>query len=61
LRTVDALSRVNLGFNPHHGADLSSDCRFGEDRGDYTRTVRRINGTLDELRTLPVSTPPPPP
>jgi len=53
LRTVDALSRVNLGFNPAHVLTFHLTGRFGEDRGDYTRTVRRINSTLDELRTLP--------
>ncbi|HKE82726.1 MAG TPA: FtsX-like permease family protein, partial [Vicinamibacterales bacterium] len=50
---ADALSRVTLGFDPAHVLTFQVNGRFGEYGGDYTRTVKRINGTLDELVTLP--------
>jgi putative ABC transport system permease protein len=53
LRTSDALSRVDHGFDASHVLTFHVTARFGEDGGDYARVVQRINGTLDALAALP--------
>ena len=53
LRTSDALSRVEPGFDASRVLTLHVTGRFGEDGGDYGRVVQRINGTLDALVALP--------
>jgi putative ABC transport system permease protein len=44
---------VNLGFDPARVLTFHVTGRFGEDGGDWTRVVKRLNGTLDVLVTLP--------
>ena len=53
LRTVDALSRVDRGFDASRVLTFHVTGRFGEDGGNYTRVVQRINNTLDALAALP--------
>jgi putative ABC transport system permease protein len=53
LRSSDALSRVEPGFDASRVLTLHVTGRFGEDGGDYGRVVHRINGTLDALVALP--------
>jgi putative ABC transport system permease protein len=53
LRTSDALSRVDRGFDASRVLTFHVAGRFGEDGGDYGRVVQRINGTLDALATMP--------
>jgi putative ABC transport system permease protein len=52
LRTADALSRVERGFDVSRVLTFHVTARFGEDGGDYSRVVQRINRTLDELAGL---------
>jgi putative ABC transport system permease protein len=52
LRSFDKLSRVDPGFDASHILTFRVSATFGEDL-DYTRTVQRINRTLDALRALP--------
>jgi predicted permease len=52
LRSLDALSRVDPGFDAGSVLTFSITGSFGED-ADYTRTVQRINRTLDELAAMP--------
>jgi predicted permease len=51
VRSLNALSRVDPGFNPSSVLTFSISGSFGEDL-DYTRTVQRINRTLDELAAM---------
>jgi len=53
LRTSDALSRVEQGFDASRVLTLHVTGRFGEDGGDYGRVVQRINATLDAIVALP--------
>ena len=52
LRSAAELMRVERGFEAEHVLAFSISGRFGEEQ-DYSRTVRRINQTLDELSTVP--------
>jgi len=52
VRSLDALSRVDPGFDPARVLTFRVSGSFGEDR-DYNRTVQRINRSLDELARLP--------
>jgi putative ABC transport system permease protein len=52
VRSLDALSRVDPGFDPAPVLTFRVSGTFGEDR-DYNRTVQRINRSLDELASLP--------
>jgi putative ABC transport system permease protein len=52
LRSFDELSRVDLGFDASRILTLRVSATFGEEP-DYTRTVQRINRTLDALRARP--------
>ena len=52
VRSLNALSRVDPGFDPALVLTFRVSGSFGEER-DYNRTVQRINRTLDELAGLP--------
>lgn len=52
VRSLDALSRVDPGFDPGPVLTFRVSGSFGEER-DYNRTVQRINRSLDELTVLP--------
>jgi predicted permease len=52
VRTASALAAVDTGFEPDRVLTFRISGSFGEDP-DYTRTVQRINRTLDELETVP--------
>ena len=52
VRSLDALSRVDPGFDASHVLTFRVSGSYGEER-DYGRTVQRINRTLDALETLP--------
>jgi predicted permease len=47
-----ALSQVDAGFDATHVLTFRISGSFGEEL-DYSRTVQRINRTLDELRAMP--------
>jgi putative ABC transport system permease protein len=51
VRSVEALSRVDLGFDTTNVLTFSVTGRFGE-AGGYDGLVQRINTTLDELAVL---------
>jgi putative ABC transport system permease protein len=53
LRSVDALSRVDAGFDATQVLTFHVTGRFGEEGGNWNRIVQRINGTLDKLVALP--------
>ncbi|HEX5109827.1 MAG TPA: ADOP family duplicated permease [Vicinamibacterales bacterium] len=53
LRTSDALSRVEPGFDASRVLTFHVTGRFGEDGGEYGRVVQRINGSLDALVDVP--------
>jgi putative ABC transport system permease protein len=53
LRSVDALSRVDAGFDAARVLTFHVTGRFGEEGGNWNRIVQRINGTLDQLVALP--------
>jgi predicted permease len=52
VRSLDALSRVEAGFDARRVLTFRVSGSFGEER-DYSRTVQRINRSLDELAALP--------
>jgi predicted permease len=52
LRSIIALSQVAPGFDAAHVLTFRISGSFGEEQ-DYTRTVQRINHTLDELSETP--------
>jgi putative ABC transport system permease protein len=52
VRSLDTLSRVDLGFDPDRVLAFRVSASFGEEQ-DYNRTVERINRTLDALTALP--------
>lgn len=52
VRSIEALSRVDLGFDATHVLTFSISGRFGE-AGGYDGLVQRMNTTLDELAVLP--------
>jgi putative ABC transport system permease protein len=52
VRSIDALSRVNPGFDRSRVLTFRVSGSFGEET-DYNRTVQRINRTLDEIEALP--------
>jgi putative ABC transport system permease protein len=52
VRGLDALSRIDPGFDPGPVLTFRVSGSFGEER-DYNRTVQRINRSLDELARLP--------
>jgi predicted permease len=52
LRSAEALSRVNAGFDPTRVLTFGVTGRFGEP-GGYDGLVQRVNRTLDELEGLP--------
>jgi predicted permease len=52
VRSLDALSRVDPGFDAGPILTFRVSGSFGEER-DYNRTVQRINRSLDELARLP--------
>jgi putative ABC transport system permease protein len=52
VRSIDALSRVESGFDASRVLAFGVTGRFGE-AGGSDGLVRRINGTLDELGALP--------
>ena len=51
-RSLDALLRVDPGFDPTRVLTFRVSASFGEER-DYSKTVQRINRTLSELAALP--------
>jgi predicted permease len=52
VRSFDKLSRVDPGFRSSRILTFRVSASFGEER-DYSRTVQRINRTLDTLTALP--------
>ncbi|HEX6999360.1 MAG TPA: ABC transporter permease [Gammaproteobacteria bacterium] len=52
LRSFDALSRVDEGFDPSDVLTFRVSASYGEP-GGYDGIVQRINNTLDELAALP--------
>jgi putative ABC transport system permease protein len=52
VRSLDALSRVDTGFEPANVLTFRVSGAFGEER-EYVRIVQRINRTLDELAQQP--------
>ncbi|HLG57740.1 MAG TPA: ABC transporter permease [Vicinamibacterales bacterium] len=52
IRSIEALSRVDPGFEGARVLTLRVSGSFGEER-DYNRTVQRINRTLDAIAALP--------
>jgi len=52
VRSFDKLSRVDPGFDASRVLTFRVSASFGEER-DYTRTVQRINRTIDALSALP--------
>jgi putative ABC transport system permease protein len=52
VRSFDKLSRVDRGFDASRVLTFRVSATFGKER-DYTRTVQRINRTLDALNALP--------
>jgi putative ABC transport system permease protein len=52
VRSLNALARVDPGFDAGPVLTFRVSGSFGEDR-DYNRTVQRINRSLDELAQLP--------
>jgi putative ABC transport system permease protein len=52
VRSIESLSRVDMGFDASRVLAFNVTGRFGE-AGGYDGLVQRINGTLDELRALP--------
>lgn len=53
LRSVDALARVDAGFDAARVLTFHVAGSFGEAGGNWNRIVQRINGTLDQLGALP--------
>ncbi|HET9384426.1 MAG TPA: ABC transporter permease [Gemmatimonadales bacterium] len=53
LRSGDALSRVDTGFDATRVLTFHVTGSFGEAGGDWNRIVQRINRTLDRLAALP--------
>jgi putative ABC transport system permease protein len=51
VRSIDALSRVNLGFDPTHILTLRVSGQFGAETTDSH--IQRINRVLDSLESLP--------
>jgi putative ABC transport system permease protein len=51
VRSFDKLSRVDPGFDTSRILTFRISASFGEER-DYTRTIQRINRTLDALRAI---------
>ena len=49
LRSLDALARVDPGFDSSGVLTFRVTGRYGEDGGDYWRVIERINGTIDAL------------
>jgi putative ABC transport system permease protein len=52
VRSLGALSRVDPGFDAARVLAFRISAAFGEER-DYTRTIVRVNRTIDELAALP--------
>lgn len=52
LRSFEALSRVDPGFDPAHVLTFTISGNYGE-TADFDRLVQRIDNTLDALRALP--------
>jgi putative ABC transport system permease protein len=52
VRSFEKLSRVDPGFDASRVLTFRVSASFGEER-DYTRTIQRINRTLDALKALP--------
>jgi putative ABC transport system permease protein len=52
VRSFDKLSRVDPGFDASRILTFRISAAFGEEP-DYTRTIQRINRTLDALRGVP--------
>jgi putative ABC transport system permease protein len=53
LRSGDALSRVDTGFDATRVLTFHVTGSFGEAGGDWNRIIQRINRTLDRLAALP--------
>ena len=52
VRSFEKLSHVDPGFDASRVLTFRVSASFGEER-DYTRTIQRINRTLDALNALP--------